>query len=173
MHRGADVVQDAGDSQLFGPRAATDGVLRLQHGDVETCASERDRGGEPVRPGAHHRRTCHPGTGLRGCRPGRTPGPGWCAAGTGGRANRNTVSEAAHTTPAGLLMPVGALSRRRVRAWCHGTGRGEYGPRGTDRPPARYRELGNGCPTARSVTRAASTTAASSMPVTIPASSVQ
>ena len=37
-------------------------------------------------------------------------------------------------------------------------------PRGTDRPPARYSELGSSCPTACSVTRAAARTASRSRP---------
>ena len=43
--------------------------------------------------------------------------------------------------------------------------------RGTERPPARYRELGSSWPTACSVTRAAARTASRSSPVCTPDSS--
>ena len=42
---------------------------------------------------------------------------------------------------------------------------------GTERPPARYSELGSSCPTACSVTRAAARTASRSRPVRTPDSS--
>ena len=44
-------------------------------------------------------------------------------------------------------------------------------PRGTERPPARYSELGSSCPTACSVTRAAASEASRSRPVRTPDSS--
>ena len=58
----AVVVQQAGHQRLAGARAAADLVGRLQHGDPHAVGGEGHRGGEPVRPAAHHRRGAHAGT---------------------------------------------------------------------------------------------------------------
>jgi hypothetical protein len=52
MNRGADVVPEAGQRELRGTGPAADGVLRLEDEDRAPGLCERDRGGQPVRPGA-------------------------------------------------------------------------------------------------------------------------
>ena len=49
MDRGADVVAEAGERELRGPRPAADRVARLEDADGASRLRKGDRGGEPVR----------------------------------------------------------------------------------------------------------------------------
>jgi len=52
MDRRADVVTEAGQRQLGGPRAASDRVACFDDEDRASGLRKRDGGGEPVRAGA-------------------------------------------------------------------------------------------------------------------------
>ena len=52
VDRRADVVDQARDGQLLAARAAADRRFGLEHGDADSLASQRRRGGQPVGAGA-------------------------------------------------------------------------------------------------------------------------
>jgi len=56
MNGGADIMDEAGQSELFGTSGATNGLLPLDEQRRTASLGHRDRGGQAVRAGAHHNR---------------------------------------------------------------------------------------------------------------------
>ena len=54
MYRRTDVVQEAGQRQLFGSRPPTDLICSFNHKDSLTGAGEMSSGSQPVRASANH-----------------------------------------------------------------------------------------------------------------------